>query len=260
MRLSDALTGYWLEKEIHLSAHTRADYTTTFTRLSAFLGDPIFADITADDIRRFLAHVQKKHSLGKKTLLNHWIAVSSLWSWAENEHDLRHIIRGKVKRPRYQSPEIEPLEPSEIAAMLDAAQWMQAYTTRTGKIARGRRATAVRDTAIILTLLDSGLRAQELCDLQVKDYDKLRGRLHVRHGKGDKSRFVPLGSRSQQAIQEYLNSRPKAKQGDPLFATRTNTHILRDNLGNLLGAIADQAGVMSANPHKWRHTFATGRW
>jgi integrase/recombinase XerD len=258
MRLSDALAGYWLEKSLHLSAHTRADYTTTFTRLSAFLGDPIFAEITADDIRRFLAHVQRTHNLGKKTIVNYWIALSSLWSWAEIEHDLRHIIRGKVKRPRYQAPEIEPLEPSEIAAMIDAAQWMQPYTTRTGKIARGRRAMALRDTAIILTLLDSGLRAQELCDLQVKDYDKLRGRLHVRHGKGDKSRFVPLCSRSQQAIQDYLNSRPKAKQGDPLFSTRTNTHILRDNLGNILEGIASGAGVSRANPHRWRHTFAIG--
>ena len=256
MLLKDAISGYWLEKQIDLSTATIRDYTTTFTRLTDYLGDPIFADITADDIRRFLAHVQREYSLSKKTVVNHWIALSSLWSWAEREHDLKHIIRNRVKRPRYQSREIEPLEPSEIVALIDAAQWQALYVTRNGHTARGKRATALRDTAIIMTLLDSGLRAQELCDLTLRDYDKLRGRLRVRNGKGGKERFVPLGSKSQRAIADYLASKPKAKPSDPLFSTRTGTHIDRNNLGNILEAIADQAGVISANPHKWRHTFA----
>lgn len=256
MLLSQALAGYWLEKSIDLSTHTRKDYTLTLSRLQTFIGDPVFADITADDIRRFLAYVQAEYHLGKKTLVNHWVALSSLWTWAEREHDAKHIIRGKVKRPRYRSGEIEPLEAEEITAMLDAARWNEPYETRRGRRARARRVMALRDTAIILTLLDSGLRAQELCDLLVKDYDKLRGRLHVRHGKGDKARFVPLGNRSQQAIQEYLGSRLRAKSADPLFSTRTGTHIERNNLGNILENIAKQASVSSANPHKWRHTFA----
>ncbi len=256
MLLNDAISGYWLEKQIDLSTATIRDYQLTFARFTAFLGDPLFAEITANDIRRFLAFVQKEYRLSRKTIVNHWIALSSLWTWAESEYDFPHVIRGKIKRPRYQSKTIEPLEPCEIVALLDAAQWQQPYVTRTGRTARGKRATAIRDKAIILTLLDSGLRASELCNLTIRDYDKLRSRLHVRQGKGGKSRFVPLGMQSQQAIQSYLHSRQRTNQNDPLFSTRTGSHIDRNNLGNILEAIAKGTEVPSVHPHRFRHTFA----
>lgn len=256
INLSDALQRYWLEKEIAISVHTRSEYNLTFTRLKNFLGNPSFAAITADDLRRFLAHVQREHTLGKKSVCNVWIALSSLWTWAERECGYAHIIRGRISRPRFQSREIEPFEPSEIHLMLDAASWQQPYATRSGRITNAPQPTALRDKAILFTLLDSGLRAQELCSLTVGDYDSRRGRLHVRHGKGDKSRVVPLGQRSQGAIGDYLESRPKASHSEPLFSTRTGTHIERGNLGNLIERIASRAGVHGAHPHKFRHTFA----
>lgn len=256
MLLSDAIAGYWLEKQIDLSPNTIRDYTTTFTRFCTFLSDVLFQSITADDVRRFLAYVQTEHDVGKKTLVNHWIALSSLWSWAEREHDLRHIIRSKVKRPRYQTAAIEPFELEEIRLLVDAATYTVTYTTRGGHEVRNRKPLALRDIAIIFTLVDSGLRASELCDLTIRDYDQRRGRLHVRHGKGDKSRFVPLGSTSRSAIDDYLRTRRGSKPIDPLFATRTGTHLDRNNLGNLLEKIGQAAGVYRCNPHKFRHTMA----
>jgi site-specific recombinase XerD len=258
MRLSDALAGYWLEKQLDLSLHTARDYSLTFSRMSDFLGDPDFASITADDIRRFLAHCQKTFGLGHKTVTNHWIALSSLWAWAEREHNLPHIIRGRIKRKRIESEPVNPFEASEIALLLEGVRFMAAYTGLDGTTHRARRPTATRDTAILLTLLDSGLRASELCDLCVRDYDKLRGQIHVKRGKGGKSRYVPLGSRSQQAIQEYMSSRPKAKTSEPLFPTRTGGHMDRNSLGNLLERIGANAGVANVFPHRFRHTFAIG--
>jgi integrase/recombinase XerD len=256
MLLNDAIAGYWLEKQIDLSPHTIRDYTTTFNRFCAFLGDVPFQGITADDIRRFLAHVQSEHDLGRKTIANHWIALSSLWSWAEIEHDLKHIIRGKVKRPRYTQQPIEPLELEEIRELVNAATYTVTYTTRGGNVAKNRKPLALRDIAIVYTLVDSGVRASELCDLQIRDYDQRRGRLHVRHGKNDKSRFVPLGHTSRSAIENYLATRRKRGPADPLFATRTGTHLDRNNLGNLLEKIGKAAGVYRCNPHRFRHTMA----
>ena len=110
--------------------------------------------------------------------------------------------------------------------------------------------------AIIYTLVDSGLRASELCALTVRDYDQRRGRLHVRHGKGDKARLVPLGNTAKSAIGDYLGTRGKTKPADPFFATRTNTHLERNNLGSLLERIGQAAGVKGCNPHRFRHTFS----
>ena len=256
MLLSDAINGYWLEKRIDLSPHTIRDYALTFDRFLAFIGDILFDNIIPDDVRRFLAHVQSEYDLSRKTLANHWIALSSLWSWVEAEHNLPHIIRDRVKRPRYQTAAIEPLELDEIRALIDAATYTVEYTTRGGNLVRNRKPLALRDVAIIYTLVDSGLRASEVCSLVIRDYDVRRGRLHVRHGKNDKSRFVPLGQTSRAAIEEYLASRTRIKPTDALFATRTGTHIERCNLGNLLEKVGEAAGVTGVHPHKFRHTYA----
>ena len=110
--------------------------------------------------------------------------------------------------------------------------------------------------AIILTLLDTGLRASELCDLTIGDYDRGRGRLHIRHGKGDKQRFVPVGQRAQKSLWRYLADRPRAKPSAPLFATRNGNHLDRDNLRHLLDRLGKNSGVTGVYPHRFRHTYA----
>jgi integrase/recombinase XerD len=74
------------------------------------------------------------------------------------------------------------------------------------------RATARRDRTIILTLIDSGLRASELCSLRVADLDQVIGKITIRHGvnggaKGGKARFVYLGKTAQKAIWRYQAER-----------------------------------------------------
>ncbi len=132
----------------------------------------------------------------------------------------------------------------------------KAYATKKGATAQLVNPFAERDRAIILTLVDSGLRASELCALTVGDYDAQRGRLHVAHGKGDKERFVTVGARTQKAIWRYLTTRPRVKRNAPLFATRSEQHIRRDNLRKMLVSIGERGDVSHVHPHRFRHTFA----
>jgi integrase/recombinase XerD len=121
---------------------------------------------------------------------------------------------------------------------------------------RSKRPTARRDVAIILTLLDTGLRASELCSLTLRDYQSKTGRLLVQHGKGNKSRFVFAGVRVQKAIWRYLLERDHVRPADPLFASKTENPIERNNLRHTLRQIGDNAGVERVHPHRLRHTFA----
>jgi len=245
MCLSNALTGFWLDKKLNLSKHTITGYRVIFKRLIAFLDDPEFDQITTTDIRRFLAHLLDEYGLGHKSLSNAWIALSSLWTWAEIELGTPHVIRGKIKRPKFVAPVIEPLDRDDVEKLLDATEGKYA---RQGMVARNR--------SIILVLLDTGIRAQEFCDLTVGDYSQGRGRLHVRHGKGNKARFVPLGHRAQKSLWKYLATRPGAKPAEPLFATKTGNHMDRDNLRHLLDRLGQTAGVPGVYPHRFRHTYA----
>lgn len=257
MRFSDALEGFWLEKRRGYSVHTVRDYATTFERFGAFVGDADVAGLKADDVRRFLDAMQRRYDLGDKTICNYWTALSAFWTWAAVElPGVDHVIRGRVAQPEYRRKEIQPYRMEEVQALINACAKAATWRTSTGKTARGNRPTAERDRAMIVMLVDAGLRAQELCDLQVGDYDRERGSVYVRDGKGGKDRTVFVGDGTKKVLWKYLLSRKEAGMTAPLFATDSGRHLDRNNLRQTLQRIGERAGVRGVTVHRFRHTFA----
>lgn len=258
MNLQRAVAGYWLDKRRALSVHTTSEYEHVFSCLLDYLGpEAEMKAISSDDIRRFLTAMRERRGLGAKTIINYQIALSSLWTWAARELGVTQVVK-QVSRPRWNAPAIEPLTKTEIVAVLGACDTTASWETRNGRRAvAGPRSSGMRDRAIILTLLDSGVRASELTGFQLRDYDERAGRLHIRHGKGDKSRHVFLGASSQKAIWRYLSVRPQLPDSAPLFATRTGTALTTDNLRHMVERCAERAGIeRHIHPHMFRHTFA----
>jgi site-specific recombinase XerD len=246
MKLSDALVGYWLEKRLHMSPTTIPGYERTFARLIVFLGDVDIEHVTANDVRRFLAWLPQRYQLSRRTVHDAWIPLSSLWTWAAAELDIPHIMRGKVKQPTFTRRQIDPFTREDVQRIVNAC----------GADGRGARPTVLRDRAIVFVLLDSGLRASELCDLRVVDCEVERGRLHVAHGKMDKERFVTVGNRTRRALWRYLVSRGELRPVDWLFVTNRGTSMQRNSLSQMLQRIGDRAGVPHVHAHRFRHTFA----
>ena len=255
MTFADAITGYFLEKRRNFSVHTVEDYQRTFRRFAAHVGAIDVAAITPTHVRSFLNQMIDAERAAK-TVANAWIALSSFWTWAEHELEIPHIIRDRVACPDWKSPAIQPYTAEELSALLAACANGRAWATRRGGAIRSARPNALRERAIIITLVDTGLRAQELCDLTIANYNDKTGALLVLHGKNDKQRLVYCGVTARTTIWTYLVSRPDARPTHPLFATHNNTHILTDNLLNSIQRIADVAGVKNATIHRFRHTFA----
>ena len=256
MKLDTAFQGFWLARKRTLSANTIRDYSLTFRRLRAYLGNRDLPGIHSADIHKFLNYLQKRHKLSDKSLANVWIALSAFWTWAELELEFPHIIRHKIPCPRYRLPPIEPYTETEIRSMIAACDHKAAWRTRNGRRARSQRPSALREKAILITLIDTGLRASELCNLVLRDYDPNQGRLTILHGKGNKKRVVFLGQIAHKQLWRYLATRPDARPADPLFATRTNTPIDRNNLRRILQNIGRIAGVIGVTVHRFRHTYA----
>ncbi len=61
-----------------------------------------------------------------------------------------------------------------------------------------------RDHAMLLTLLDTGIRCSELVQLTMEDLDLVEGRLRVLHAKGNKQRVVSFARRCREALEQYL--------------------------------------------------------
>ncbi len=267
MQLTTALEGFWLSKSRSVSQNTINDYSHTYDRFVRFLAGQAIEDMDAikpQHIDAFLTWLATDEGLAPKTVLNHWIALSSLWTWAEKEMDQPHIIRGRVAQPRVRRQQPEPYTHENVKRMIEACDQTDTWCTMPG--VRTRRATAKRDRAILLTLLDTGLRASELCALRIEDYDKQTGRLIVRNGKGGKGRNVYLGYTARSALWKYLEDRKRRRKEltgekdlariEPLFSTGTGGHMSRVNLLHMIQGIGRRADVDGATVHRWRHTFA----
>ena len=256
MRFSQALQGYWLDKRTSFSPRTVEGYTYHFDHLVTFLGDVELDSITPDHIRRFLDWMHSERGLSMRTVHDAWIALKSFWTWAEAEMSTPHVLRGKVTEPKYTKRQIEPFTEDDVKRLVKAAEFSRTWRTRKGKTTRSAQPTGPRDRAILLTLLDCGIRASECCALAIGDYDADRGRLRIRKGKGNKERFVFLGDRARKAIWRYLVKRGDTRPEEALFQSLTRGHLTRDRLGKLVRRIAERAGVDNAHPHRFRHTFA----
>lgn len=167
-----------------------------------------------------------------------------------------------IPAPRFQKAPVEPFTQDQVLRMLKACTYSREADTTDRRRFVMHRPTANRDQAIILTLVDTGVRASELCALRVGNFDPKRGQLEIRHGveggaKGGKGRIVYLGKTARHAVWRYLAGREDGENADaPLFVVSRNHRFTPDALRLLIKRIADRAGVKDAYPHKFRHTFA----
>lgn len=255
MNLSKVVEGFFVVRRTRLAVTTVTNYRYCFDKLIARYGpNKPFQEITTEDIRRFTDYLRGM-GLSERSVHDNLVICSVLWTFAASEFGYPHVVKG-IELPKYDDKLIIPFTVEETKALVKAAEWTSGWDTRTGKQTRSKRPTTRRDVAIILTLLDTGIRVSELCNLTMKDYQSDTGRLHIRHGKGNKSRYVFAGMRAQKAIWRYVLERDRVRPADPLFASKTENTLERNNVRHTLGIIGQNAGVIGVHPHRFRHTFA----
>jgi site-specific recombinase XerD len=115
-----------------------------------------------------------------------------------------------------------------------------------------------RDKAIFLTLVDSGLRAHEMLNLNIENIDLMYGSIHAIKTKGDRPRITFVSDEPRRLIRKYLKERGAQSRTEPLFTTDDNAKRLSYNgLVNLLRRrTADAKLDYQPMPHDFRRTFA----
>ncbi len=118
-----------------------------------------------------------------------------------------------------------------------------------------------RNLTIILLLLDSGIRVNELVNIDCNDLDLTEGYIKIRKGKGNKERLVPVGSIVQKSLWKYINRyrpKPLTQRVTALFLSEHGLPLTKSGVQQMLrryGRIAGITGVR-CSPHTFRHTFA----
>lgn len=258
LQLSVAIGGFTLALASEgKSQHTIDDYRRSLNKFQKFVGgERLVSEISRHDVRAFLASL--RGSLAPKSRSNVYVGLSSFWTWAVSEGYAEvHLLRG-IKAPRAPAPVIEPFAEEDVQAMIKACARTRSWVSQAGQETSSRRVSAVRDRAILLLLLDTGMRSSELCELRVGDVDLEIGRATIRHAKGGKQRVVYFGKRSRHALWRYWATRSDLEDSSRVIMTVLDGErtVTRDALYRLVRRIGERAGVTKAHPHRFRHTFA----
>ncbi len=243
MNLTKAAEGFLLQKSVEgLSPRTLETYERQLHHLARFLNDPDVDSITTHDLKRFFHYLRTEYTpsrwngtkkpLAGRTLRNYWIVCRSFYTWAEAELGVPDVVNG-LAAPKPNTTQVKPFTEEEVKAMLKAT-------------------SGQRDHLMLLVLLDTGIRASELCALKIADVDVKTGEMHVQ-GKGKKERHCYLGSVARRSLWKYIDDRdPK----EPLFPTQQGRALNVQRLWQLVVGIGKRAGVANTHPHRFRHTFA----
>lgn len=119
-----------------------------------------------------------------------------------------------------------------------------------------------RDRAVVMTLLDTGLRVSELVRLTLDDLDFATQRLRVLYAKGNKQRVVAFSDDCGQEILRLL--RVRGNEPGPLFCASDGHGSLRQTVAlrpngvkQMLRRLGRATGLAKVHAHRFRHTFAT---
>lgn len=196
-------------------------------------------DITAQTVRQYLIELGQRRNPGGCHCAFRVIKTFLRWYEAEYQPEDWANPIVKVKPPKLPQEALEPVSLADVKAMLATCD-----DTATGR----------RDKAVLLVLLDTGLRVSELCNLDLADVNLGTGSVLVRHGKGGKSRVVFLSAKSRRELNRYL--RVRGDGPGPLFLTVQGERFNRHGITSLLRRRAKRAGVPAPGAHDFRRAFA----
>lgn len=255
------------------SAQTVSWYTGVIARYADWLVaqdlEPTLAHFTLDDARAYIVALQglrareshpaqptEHRPLSDATINSYVRALRAFSSWLYDEGYTQAPVLGRLKAPKMTQKTQPILTEAEIAAIANALN--------------PRTEIGARDQAIFLLLLDTGIRAGELCGLRLPQLHLDEGYAIVL-GKGRKERPIKIGARAAKAVRFYLLHwrKPALAHEDHVFLTcrgvTSSRHALASAGGEPLSVsaleqltkrIGRQAGVERLHPHLLRHTFA----
>jgi len=126
---------------------------------------------------------------------------------------------------------------------------------------RGRTLKSLRDRTMLEVLYSTGMRADELCNVELRDLDLSEETIYIRKGKWDSERLVPFGKTAERWLVSYL------ERGRPLLAERDSPLLFLSMRGKKLQPQAlldvvqywsDYAGIeKKITTHSFRHSCAT---
>ncbi|MEA3442693.1 MAG: tyrosine-type recombinase/integrase [Chloroflexota bacterium] len=261
--LSSLMSGYSLCAQTEgKSKNTVTIVTRSVTYFNDFLSvNGLSTDVTqigTREIRTFIFHLQQKRcfsnhpyskaqrrGLSGHTINTYMRSIRAFWSWLVEEEIIEVNPFSRLKIPKPPKKVIATFSQYQIESLLSIMN---------------NSPEGYRDMVIILTLLDTGLRVNELINLKMEHVWLEESIIKVL-GKGNKERLVPIGKQIRKLLWRYISQyrpEPALPNLDNLFLNRDGRPLTKNRLDSLMkhyGKLAGLTGIR-CSPHTLRHTFA----
>lgn len=215
-------------------------------------------DLNLDSARSFIASLQERDhrfanhpyrqklegGLSRRTVHGYVRTLKVFSGWLYEESFTASNLLERLKPPKVSQPVIEILSDEELDRIL--------------KSIHPNTFLGARQYLAFLLLLDTGIRASELCTLTLDNVHLDEDFLKVK-GKGNKERLVPICTNTKKAIIRYLNTwrpEPATSQYCQLILTDKGQSLTPEALLQVVKRLGKKAGVPRLHPHLFRHTFA----
>jgi site-specific recombinase XerD len=274
MHVDDAITAFLTDRQDRkVSIETMGLYQRQFLVWQQWRqrhGYPSdLADVTVDEFHQFVVYLATeripyeqnvhrpatgRHGLAPRSVDSYYKMLRAFWNWLAlqdhiSEQQVKFFAPRRIPRPAIIEEPVEVYREEQTEALYAAA------------LAGDTPEECQRDAAIICLLLESGMRANELCSLDDAMIDRKERRARI-CGKGKRIRWIYWGPKTQQHLLRYLAAR-EGEWGGPLFrgigSRNQGKRLTRDALRSLMRRLAKRAGVTLPKQcpvHAFRHTFA----
>ncbi len=236
------------------SAKTQVNYGEAIRQFTLYLKEkqrPLDAtQVRRHDIEDFIDTLFQR-GLKPATAATRYRGLHAFFKWLTEEGEVSETPMLKTRAPKI--PETPPpvLREEQIRKVL--------ATCASGTSFRDRR-----DHALLLLLVDTGARRNEIAGLRYSatdpdsnDVDLDQGIIRV-VGKGNRERVLPIGAKTVRALDRYLRMRAKHSHAKlPWLWLAPMGPLTYSGIADVVDRRASEAGLPSkVYPHLFRHTFA----
>ncbi len=194
------------------------------------------------DVYEFLGHVGST-GVSAITQWRRQRETRAFFSWLLRHDYIESNPFMKVKNIKVPQKIVQPFTADDIQLLLSHCD----AGTRKG----------ARDQALILALLDTGLRASELANLELGIVDFARAADADQARQGEQAAVVRFGERARQALAALHPLVPRRRTRLLAADRRGRRHLNRSAMRTIFQRLGEECGIAKVHPHRFRHTSAT---
>ncbi|MGN4669624.1 tyrosine-type recombinase/integrase [Bacillus cereus group sp. MYBK234-1] len=197
-------------------------------------------EVTARTIARYREHMQVTRLLKPSTINRRINSIKRYFDWAKQKGLVQTNYSKSIKFVPTKKTSPKRMSDKEEAALMYA---VEKYGT-------------LRDRAMIIFMLHTGLRSMEVCDVQIEDVimRKRGGYVVVRSGKRNKQREVPLNSTARCALEEHIRL-SEISQSYLFPSSKTGKRLQERAIRHILQKYIRLAKLEGFSAHDLRHRF-----